>query len=252
MNLDAYFDRIGWRGARTATPDVMAGLLAHHMRAIPFENLDVLLGNPPTLDLPSLEAKLVTARRGGYCFEHSTLFAAVLTELGFGVKTHSARVVMVTPRDKAPRTHMFLTVGDVMLDPGFGGLAPDVPVPLDGTPRWPHRLVRDGNELVLEHAGQPLWVSSFEHDRPIDFEMANHYTATWPASPFVNRIMLRAFSGDAEVRVANRDVTLIRGAEQQTYQLPDRRALRELVATHFGFDLPAIESMRVPSIPEWT
>jgi N-hydroxyarylamine O-acetyltransferase len=251
VNLDAYFDRIGWRGARTASRDVLAGLLAQHMRAIPFENLDVLLGNPPRLDLPSLEAKLVTARRGGYCYEHSTLLAAVLTELGFEVKTHSARVVMVTPRDKAPRTHMFLTVGDAMLDPGFGGHAPLVPVPLDGSAAGAHRLVRDGNEIALLLAGERLWVSSLEHDRPIDFEMANHYTATWPASPFVNRIMLRAFSGDAEVRVANRDVTLIRGDEQQTYQLPDRRALRELVATHFGFDLPAIESMRVPSVPEW-
>jgi N-hydroxyarylamine O-acetyltransferase len=63
--------------------------------------------------------------------------------------------------------------------------------------------------------------------------------------------MMRAFTSDGEIRVRNRDVTLLRGAETQTYQLADRAALRALVAQHFGFDLPAIESMTVPAIPEW-
>ena len=252
MDLDGYFTRIGWRGARTSSADVLAGIVAHHMRAIPFENLDVLLGRPPRLDLASLEQKLVTDKRGGYCYEHATLVAAVLGELGFEVKTHSARVVMVTPRSAAPRTHMFLTVGDVMLDPGFGGMAPLGPVPLDGTPYGGHRLMRDGSELVLEIDGKRLWMTSLEHDIPIDFVMANHFTATHPSSHFTQAIMARAFTADGEVRVRNRDVTLIRGGETQTYQRADRRALRELLAQHFGFDLPEVESMRVPQIAEWT
>ena len=243
MNLDAYFARIGYRSR-----DDLPGLLQSHMRAIPFENLSVLLGDKPRIDLPSLEAKLVEQKRGGYCYEHTTLFAAVLTELGFTVKTHSARVVMVTPRHLAPRTHMFLTVGDFMLDPGFGGLAPLAPMPLNGTPVGPHRVVRDGDGIALEHDGKPLWVSSLEHDQPIDFEMANHFTATFPQSPFVQRLMMRAFTDRGEIRIANRDVTL--NGEKSV--LADRRQLRELVAKYFGFDLPAIETMRVPSVPEWS
>jgi N-hydroxyarylamine O-acetyltransferase len=242
VNLDAYFARIGYRSR-----DDLPGLLQCHMRSIPFENLDVLLGKPPRIDLPSLEEKLVEQKRGGYCYEHATLFAAVLTELGFAVKTHSARVVMVTPRERAPRTHMFLTVGDFMLDPGFGGLAPLVPVPLDGTPAGQHCIVRDADGIALEHAGKPLWVSSLEHDLPIDFEMANHFTATWPQSPFVQRMMARAFTETGEVRIANRDVTV--NGEKRV--LADRKELRALVATYFGFDLPALETICVPSIPEW-
>jgi N-hydroxyarylamine O-acetyltransferase len=147
---------------------------------------------------------------------------------------------------------MFLTVGDVMLDPGFGGSAPRTPVPLDGTPAGDHRLVRDGNELALELAGKRLWVSSLEHDIPVDFEMANHYTATHPRSHFTQRLMMRAFTPDGQVRVMNRDVTVIRGGESQAHQLSDRAALRRLVAEYFGFDLPAIESIRIPMVPEWT
>src|SRR5690606_16387795 len=151
--------------------------------------------------------KLVVARRGGYCYEHATLFAAVLGELGFSLKTHSARVVMVTPRSAAPRTHMFLSVGDVVLDPGFGAAAPRASVPLDGTPAGSHRIVRDGHEIALEHEGQRLWMSSLEHDIPIDFEMANHFTATHPSSHFTQSLMMRAYTADGQVRIRNRDVT---------------------------------------------
>ncbi|HEY5951932.1 MAG TPA: arylamine N-acetyltransferase, partial [Kofleriaceae bacterium] len=248
---DAYFERIGWQGSRAATHDVLAGLVDHHVRAIPFENLDVLLGDKPRLDLGSLERKLIDSRRGGYCYEHATLFAAVLTELGFAVKTHSARVVMVTPRTAAPRTHMFLTVGDFVLDPGFGASAPRVPVPLDGTPAGAHRIGREGDEIVLELDGQRLWMSSLEHDIPIDFEMANHFTATHPSSHFTQSIMMRVYTADGQLRIRNRDVTLMRGNETQTFQLADRAELRALVAKQFGFDLPAIETIHVPAIADW-
>jgi N-hydroxyarylamine O-acetyltransferase len=252
VNLDAYFDRIGWRGSRASTTDVLGSILDRHMVAIPFENLDVLLGRPPRLDEGSLERKLVHDRRGGYCYEHATLFAAVLRELGFEVRTHSARVIMMTPRHDAPRTHMFLSVGELILDPGFGGAAPRLPVPLDGTPAGAHRITRDGSEIVLEQAGQRLWMSSLEHDIPIDFEMANHFTATHPASHFTRSLMMRAYVDGGQVRIRNREVTLMRGAETQTHQLVDRSELRALVAQHFGFDLPAIETLRVEMIPEWT
>src|SRR3569623_268764 len=104
-----YLKRIGYAGPLEPTFDTLAAIVGLHVVAIPFENLDVLLGRPPRLDLPSLEAKLVGARRGGYSYEHATLCAAGLEQLGFAVKRHSARVVMVTPREQAPRTLMFLT-----------------------------------------------------------------------------------------------------------------------------------------------
>jgi N-hydroxyarylamine O-acetyltransferase len=252
VDLDAYFARIGWTGPRTPTPDILAGILAHHMETIPFENLDVLLGRPPRLDLPSLEAKLVGARRGGYCYEHTTLFAAALRELGFEVALHSARVILFTPRGESPRTHMFCSVGDVVLDPGFGGLAPRLPVPRDGSAAGQHRFIRDGIDTVLVHGEQRLWVSSFERDIPIDFEMANHFTATHPSSPFTRGLMMRAFIPGGEVRIRGRDLTITKDGHEQKRPVADRRELRAFVVEHFGFDLPEIETMRVPLIPEWT
>lgn len=63
--------------------------------------------------------------------------------------------------------------------------------------------------------------------------------------------MLRALTDDGRVSVMNRDVTIRCGAESQTMQLPDRGALRVLLAEYFGFDLPEVEDIRVPTIDEW-
>lgn len=87
IDLDAYFARIGWAGARAPTREVLAGLCLRHTASIPFENLDILLDRPIRLDLARLAEKLVTGKRGGYCFEQNALFQAVLVALGFPAGT---------------------------------------------------------------------------------------------------------------------------------------------------------------------
>ncbi|HEY8087409.1 MAG TPA: arylamine N-acetyltransferase [Polyangiaceae bacterium] len=265
IDLDAYLDRIAWKGERSPTFATMASVLRAHMAAIPFENLDVLLGRGVRLDLEGLQAKLVHARRGGYCFEHCTLLAAALEQLGFQPARHAARVVLFSPRTAAPRTHMFLTValpeGTFVLDPGFGGLAARVPVPLaedrkamvDHETHW---MARDGGLWVLhvdvaDRKGGEAWVSTMEEENAVDFELGNHYTATHPASPFRKLLMLRMLTADGRVTVMNRDATVWKNGTPRTWQLADRAELRGLLVGHFGFDLPEVESLRVPAAPEW-
>jgi N-hydroxyarylamine O-acetyltransferase len=264
VDLDAYFARIAWSGSTRPDYETLAGVLSAHMSRVPFENIDVLLGRPVRLDLHGLQSKLVQAHRGGYCFEQATLFAAVLEQLGFAPRRHTARVVVYLPRHESPRTHMVLTVplpeGTFVVDPGFGALAPRVPVrlvdsaPLRSSPDL-HWMARDRREWVLRTAvGEKVvdcWVSPLEVDNLVDFELGNHYTATHPMSPFVNRLTLRALTPTGRVTVMNRDVTVWDGGASQSSQLADRAALRALLAEHFGFDLPEVENLRVPSIPEW-
>lgn len=264
IDLEAYFARIEWDGPMPPTLETLARLVRAHMRHIPFENLDVLLGSGIDLDLAALQDKLVRARRGGYCFEHATLFAAVLESLGFAPVRHSARVVLVAPRTEVARTHMFLTVplpeGTFVVDPGFGALAPDAPLALDaeasthpGTAS--HWMVRDGTHWILrarrDGSVVDCWASTLEADNASDFVVANHYTATHPASAFRNRLMLRALTTSGQVSVMNRDVTITDGDTRHTTELADRAALRALLAMHFGFDLPAVDTLRVPSIQAW-
>jgi N-hydroxyarylamine O-acetyltransferase len=263
FDLDGYLARVGWDGSREPTFDTLAGVLRAHMTAIPFENLDVLLGRGVNIDPDAIYAKLVTAHRGGYCFEHGTLLDVALQHLGFSPVVHAARVIMLRPRREAPLTHMFLTVpvagGTFVLDPGFGGHAPLVPVPLgvdaqDG--RDAHRMVRHGNDWVLEAqldgAWKPLWSSSFEPAEPVDFLMANHFVSTFPVSPFVTSLMLRAITPHERVSVMNQALTRRREGHEDKRVLESRSALRELLRQDFGFDLPEVEQLRVPSVPQWS
>jgi arylamine N-acetyltransferase len=63
--------------------------------------------------------------------------------------------------------------------------------------------------------------------------------------------MLSAVTPDGRVNVMNRDVTILREGRAQTAQISDRAALRALLATRFGFDLPEAERLVVPAIPDW-
>src|SRR6476659_9873340 len=89
-----YLARIGFRGSPVPTLDTLREIVAAHNRSIPFENLDPLMGIPVhDLSAAALADKLVSRRRGGYCYEHNGLMGYVLEELGFGVERFPGRVV---------------------------------------------------------------------------------------------------------------------------------------------------------------
>ena len=110
IDLDAYFARIHYSGPRNPTYDTLAAVLRGHTANIPFESFDVLLGRSIRLDTEGLQAKIVAARRGGYCFEHASLMYAALEAIGFAPVRHSSRVLLFESRNESARQHMFLTV----------------------------------------------------------------------------------------------------------------------------------------------
>lgn len=259
--LDAYLDRIAVSRPAAPTRDALAELLGAHLRAIPFENLDVLLGRPIELALPAVFDKLVRRRRGGYCFEHATLFGAMLGELGFGFTMHAARVRYRASLPVTPRTHAWLRVeaegAAYLVDPGFGGPGPQVPVPLragasvgdvdlaekDGAPGTLRR--RLGDEVV------DLYEIALEALPPIDFVVANHFTSTYPRSPFRQRLMVQRARDDGGVSIANDELSLRSGATVETRTLADRGELRAALREHFGIDLQEAEALVVPAVDAW-
>jgi N-hydroxyarylamine O-acetyltransferase len=200
LDLDAYLARIGADGELPPTVETLRVLMRAHALAIPFENLEIVLGRPILLSIEDLQDKMVRASRGGYCFEHVTLFAAVLERLGFGVTGLSARVRMGSGALR-PATHALLRVaaddgGDWICDVGFGHgqLEPIELVDGAGTTRekWAFRLERAtasrGLEEWLLYAGE-LDLHSFTLDPryAIDYFVLDHYISTHPRSPFVGR-----------------------------------------------------------------
>src|ERR1700733_5041709 len=85
LDLAAYLRRISYGGDLGQGGRTLAALHRAHVAAIPFEHADIILGRSIAVDLPSIQDKLVHHRRGGYCYEHGLLLAAVLERLGYRV-----------------------------------------------------------------------------------------------------------------------------------------------------------------------
>lgn len=86
VDLNAYCARVGYDGPRTPTLETLRALNARHPASIPFEAIDVLLDRGIDLSPQAVDAKLIPGRRGGYCFEHNSLFRCVLETMGFHVQ----------------------------------------------------------------------------------------------------------------------------------------------------------------------
>ena len=219
LDLDAYLARVAHPRVTAPTAAALRTLHAAHVAAIPFENVDVLTGRHPGARLPAVADKLVTRRRGGYCFEHSTLFAAVLERLGYPVRRQLARV---HPQGSGARTHLMLLVdtdeGTHLADVGFGASMWS-PMPLiDGIEvdqaGWATRLVAlpDGR-WVLTRRGEQGWTAEHEFAderplRPVDVDMAHHYTATGPESPFVKKLLVKRLEPGMSTVLHGTDLTI--------------------------------------------
>jgi N-hydroxyarylamine O-acetyltransferase len=254
LDLDAYFTRIGYRGARTPTLETLNALSLAHVQAIPFENLDVLLGRPIDLAPEALERKLLHGRRGGYCFEHNSLLLHALTQLGFVARPLSARVRYQRPRDYTPaRTHLFVRVEleeSWLADVGVGAMSLTSALRLAAegsqpTPHEPRRILREGGLLYHQVRFGEEWhdVSEFtlEEMPLIDREVANWYTSAHPGSHFKNRLLVaRALPDGGRVGLLNRELTVRQRdgrAERRVLQSPDE--LLDVLDAHFGLRFPA-------------
>jgi N-hydroxyarylamine O-acetyltransferase len=249
IDIGAYLARIGiTRDCRTDLRTLRELHLAH-TGSIPFENVDVRLRRPIALDIASLEAKLVRRRRGGYCFEHNTLFAAALRALRFDVATLEARVRPPGAKQALPRTHMTLTVTvegrEYLADVGFGADGPLFPVPLDGTPSaqpgGAYRLDEEGDGLlVLRRARRDEWQDVYAFSRvpalPVDFEVANHFTSTHPSSSFVNRLTVQR-SGPAERHILRARTYTVRREDEETVRVIGHDELPTLLRERFALDI---------------
>ena len=203
IDLDAYFTRIGYAGPRTATLETLRTLHALHPAAIAFENLDPLLGVRVRLDPESVERKIVQAGRGGYCFEQNSLFAVVLTALGFKLTGLAARVYVKTEPGRIRRSHMVLKVdlpeGPYIADVGFGAWAMSGPLSLRAqgeqeTPHGPFRVVPVSEYFDVQTVVDGQWTILYrfmlEEQTPADYEVTNWYCSTHPNSGFTNQIMV--------------------------------------------------------------
>jgi arylamine N-acetyltransferase len=229
LDLDRYLERVGVR-ARPPGWEALAELHEAHVRAFTFDNIDVLLGAHPGVGLDAVQAKFVGRGRGGYCFEHATLFAAAAERLGYDVRRRLGRV---GDPAAAPRTHFVVEIvldGQALLaDPGFGmsvlrpiELADGFEEDQDG---WRYRvraLDRDGPGWELHRLREGGWELMHTSDdlpvRPVDVLMGHHYTSTFPSSHFRSGLMVTRHLDGRHLTVPHDAVTIRRAGESTEHR----------------------------------
>ena len=259
LDLDAYFARIGYHGPRAPTLAVLHAITAAHAQSIPFENLDVLLGRPIGVEIEAIVPKLVTARRGGYCFEQNALLLHVLGQLGFVVAPLSARIRLQRPRDFVPpRTHLFVRVdldGEVWItDVGAGSASLTSAIRWDDrgeeqvTTHEPRRIVRENDRWYHQVRYGSEWHDVCEltgEEMPlIDRVLANWYTSAHPDSSFRARLTVaRALPDGRRLTILNRDFTVReRDGHGETRTTSSAEELLEVLAGSFGIAFPGSAS----------
>ena len=249
MRLDDYLHKIGATPSPGATVDTLRRVHLAHRETFLFENLAIQRGDGVSLALHDLERKFLDAGQGGYCFEHNSLLAAALRDLGFSVAILLGRVRRGPP-ERWIRTHMVLQVPidgtSWLADVGFGGFGLLEPMPLvDGA------VADQGGATYALRREHGMWVLSMRDRSSVtdlyeftedpqsagDIEVANHYTATHPDSRFRRTLTIQR--GSRSERTLLRDNMLIRFCNGLATEEPiAHEQLRSVVRDVFGIELP--------------
>lgn len=207
--VDAYLARIG--ASRTSPP---ADLQELHLRAVPFENLSIHLGEPIVLDEDALVAKVVTRRRGGFCYELNGAFAALLR------------------------------AGSTLLDVGFGDFSLR-PLRLDvrddqEDPCGTFRVV-DGpdGDLDLLQDGEPQYRLELRPRTLADFGPTCWYQQTSPDSPFTKRPLASLPTAKGRVTVSGSTLITTEDGQKSERELADAELL-DAYRGLFGIGLDAL------------
>ena len=244
MDLQAYLDRIGYRGKVEPTLDCLNAIHRHQALAIPYENVDVQLGRPVGLGIEKIFDKIVTNRRGGWCYELNGLLGWALREIGFDVTRAVGGVHRRERGDQVLGNHLILLVklGRLYLaDLGLGdGIREPIPVE-EG------RYTQGTLEFRLERLEDGFWRfhnHSFAHPPTFDFRAAPadeallkakcEYLQTSEESVFVPNLSCEMMHEESLTVLTGRVLKHKAAAGTQETLLNTAAELEETVAANFG------------------
>jgi N-hydroxyarylamine O-acetyltransferase len=260
-----YLNRIDFSAPlNAAAPEptlaTLQALHLSHLLAVPFENLSIHYGEPITLEEAALFDKIVTRRRGGFCYELNGLFAWLLRALGYQVSLLSAGVANAEGGFSPEYDHLTLLVqqlsgADWLADVGFGDsfrqpLRLEAGLHQQDTDGHVYRLLRqeqqgdDGTPRdywVLQRLSGAAWEAQYRFTlQPhllADFTERCHYQQTSPESHFTRQRICSLATPLGRITLS--DLLLIRTVQGKRKEeaLPSEIAYKEVLANRFGIVL---------------
>ena len=254
VELARYLERIGHGWHVRPDLETLRSLHRAHVEAIPFENLDVQLGETPSLEIGAIFDKLVERRRGGWCYEMNGLFGWALGRIGFEVTRVACGVMRQVGGEERMGTHLALLVridGEPWLaDVGFGSSLA-APIPLRAAE---HR--HEPFAVSLAETGDGHWrFSEWSKGEPFSFDFRPEpadeallaakcrWQASAPESNFVLNFVAQRRTGEEHLALRGRILgrRTSAGAEQRTVSDADEFAA--VLAAEFAIEHPDIRSI---------
>lgn len=254
MNIQDYLLRIGFKGEPDLSTMTLHSLQAAHMKTVPFENLDISLGRKIQLDQESLWSKVITRKRGGFCYELNGMFAWLLKQIGFDVTYLNARVYSEKNNTLGiDFDHLALLVKvpnnsiRYLADVGFGDSFTQ-PLDMDNV-NWQEQGLR-AYRLEPFQQGFQLWQKGYggetkrqyyfdlaAHSFPLEYEAACLYHQTSPDSIFTKmHIISRATDDDGRITLDDSElIVTTKGKQTRTAVKETERT--DLLKEHFGVTL---------------
>jgi N-hydroxyarylamine O-acetyltransferase len=177
MNIRKYLERI--HAVKKDNPDLdyLSHLQKQHMLNVPFENLDIMNKKPLSLNTEDLYKKIVLEQHGGVCYELNGLFSHLLKELGFKPYLMAGTVYSGNGAWSLENGHLFIIVPlenkEYLVDVGFGGNCPRLPVPISGEEMMDsdevYRVKRDETEALfyLQKKTDSEWETQYRFETPL-------------------------------------------------------------------------------------
>jgi N-hydroxyarylamine O-acetyltransferase len=264
INFDRYLQRIGITYRPAPGLDALRYLQKQHMLQVPFENIDIYYGVPVGLRTEAAYTKIVTRRRGGYCYECNGLFHALLQWLGFNSRMISCRVA-TGKNIGAEFDHMALVVtiqeAEWLVDVGFGHFAA-MPLLLemdkvqqDGYADYcihPYGVLDGRNYLAAcrnktaRDEWAPIYLFTTESHPLEAFAAMHHYHQTAADSHFTKNLICSRLTESGRQSLVNNRLITTTELEKEDRLVYGHDALRDVLADTFDIlnALPATRKIQ--------
>lgn len=250
MEIKTYLERIDYQRSPALTAESLRELQKAHLLTVPFENLSIHSGEPIVLEDSALFDKVVSRRRGGFCYELNGLFAALLRALGFEVAMLGAEVANAEGGYGPNFDHMALMVTldqRWLVDVGFGDSFLE-PLLLDERNEQvqgerAYRIAVDDSYLdLMQRIRDDEWKAQYrftlQPHQYADYAEMCHYHQTSPKSHFTKaRICSRATPGGRLTLSDMRFILTTADGKREEQVLNTNEDYEAALQEHFGIIL---------------
>jgi N-hydroxyarylamine O-acetyltransferase len=257
QELRAYLDRIGAERPAVLDADALAALHRAHQLAVPFENLSIHLAEPISLGEGDLLAKIVTRRRGGFCYELNGAFALLLEALGAQVTRVAARVYGPERKLGPLFDHLALVVrlsggsGPWLADVGFGSNS-TYPLRYDSREdqddpggRFALAGTTDG-DVELFKDGEPQYRIEPRERHLDDFVPTCWWQQTSPDSHFTRSTICSRLTEDGRISLSGRTLIRTSGGTRAEQELGADGEVLAAYRDDFGIVLDRVPAVSPP------